>query len=181
MTPIDIGISTEHLDAERPLVRALYRIHTYYHVRRILSRIRAPTPSQEGFDKNNNAFSLEEVRRVGNEYGCGTENLSIYRNQFYFDKSGRASHVSYAHNNWSRWIINSSRGFTKHGIEKFGGIIRAYVYIILSSEQTARHGIIGDGAQAAAAQEIFVDNLEDVINKEVSLEDDISRFQNVLI
>ena len=54
------------------------------------------------------------------------------------------------------------------------------MYLILSSQQGARHGIIGDRAQAAAAQEIFVDNLEDVINKEVFLEDDIARFQNVL-
>ena len=84
------------------LVRALYRFHTYYHVRRILYRIRAPTPSQEGFDKYNNVFSLEEVRRVGNEYGCSTENLSISRNQYFFNKSGRGSH-----NNWSRWIISS--------------------------------------------------------------------------
>ena len=173
----ELGISTEHLDAERPLVRALYRFHTYYHVRWILSRIRVPTPSQEGFDKYNNAFSLEEVRRVRNEYGCDKENLSIYRNQYYFDKSGRGSHVSYAHNNWSRWIMNSSCGFTKHGIEKIGDSIKAYMYLILSSRQAARHGIIGDGAQAAAAQEIFVDNLEYVINREVSLEDDISWFQ----
>ena len=175
-----LGISKEHLDAERPLVRTLYRFHKYYHIRRILSRIRAPTSSQEGFDKYNNAFSLEKMRRVQNEYWCSTENLSIYRNQYYFDKSGRGSHVSYAHNNWSWWIMNSSRGFTKHGIEKIGGSIRAYVYLILSSEQAAGHGIIGDGAQAAAAPEIFVDNLEDVINKELSLEDDIARFQNVL-
>ena len=130
--------------------------------------------------KYNNAFSLEEVRRVGNEYGCGTENLSIYRNQYYFDQSGSGSHISYAHNNWSRWIMNSSRGFTRHGIEKIGDSIRAYVYLVLSSQQAARHGIIGDGDQAAAAQEIFVDNLEDVINREVSLEDDIARFQNIL-
>ena len=123
---------------------------------------------------------MEEVRRVVNEYGCGTENLSIYRNQYYFDQTGSGSHISYAHNNWSRWIMNSSRGFTKHGIEKIGDSIRAYVYHILSSQQAARHGIIGDGAQAAAAQEIFVDNLEDVINREVSLEDDIARFQNIL-
>ena len=90
---------------ELSVVRALYRFHTYYHVMRILSRIRAPTPSQEDFDKYKNAFFLE-VRRVGNEYGCSTENLGIYRNQYYFDKSGRGSHVSYAHNNWSQWIMN---------------------------------------------------------------------------
>ncbi|MEL6629203.1 MAG: hypothetical protein AAFQ92_27040, partial [Bacteroidota bacterium] len=175
-----LGISTEHLDAKRPLVRALYRFHTYYHVRRILSRIGVPTPSQEGFDKYNNAFSLEEVKRVGNEYGCDTENMNIYRNHYYFDRSGVGSQMTYSHNNWSRWIMNSSRGFTKHGMEKIGESIRAYVYLILSSQHAARHGIIGDGAQAAAAQEIFVDNLEAVIKREVSLEDDIALFQSVL-
>ena len=90
--------------------------------------------------------------RVGNEYGYGTENLCIYRNQYYFDKTGGGSH---AHNNWSRCIMNSSRGFMKHGIEKIGDSIRAYVFPILSSQQAARHSIIGDGAQAAAAQEFF--------------------------
>ena len=59
-----VGISTEHLDAERPLVRALYRFHTYYHVRRILSRIRVPTPSQEGFD-NNGITTPSLWRRLG--------------------------------------------------------------------------------------------------------------------
>ena len=53
-----LGISTKHFDAESPLVRALYRFHTYYQVRRILTRIRVPTPSQKGFDKYNNAFSF---------------------------------------------------------------------------------------------------------------------------
>ena len=76
--------------------------------------------------------------------------------------------------------MNSSCGFTKHGIEKIGNSIKVYMYLILSSRQAARHGIIWDGAQAAAAQEIFVDNLENVINREVSLEDDIAWFPNVL-
>ena len=59
-----LGISTEHLDAERPLFRALYRFHSYYHVRRILSKIRVPTPSQEGFD-NNGITTPSLWRRLG--------------------------------------------------------------------------------------------------------------------
>ena len=42
-----------------------------------------------------------------------------------------------------------------------------------------RYGIIRDGAQAAAAQKISVDNLKDVINREISVEDDIARFHKV--
>ena len=51
---------------------------------------------------------------------------------------------------------------------------------MLTSQVAARHGILGDTAPALAAQRIFYDNLEDVINKVVSLEDDIGRYQSTL-
>ena len=76
-----LGVSTEHLNSEQPLVRALYRFHAYYHVRRILKRMSVPTPSEEGFDKYNNTFSLEEVRIIGNEYGCSTRSMTVYKNE----------------------------------------------------------------------------------------------------
>ena len=75
----------------------------------------------------------------------------------------------------SKWIRDSAHGFTRPGIEKISENIRAYVYLILTSQEAARHTILGGGAQ-----KIFVDNLEDVINKTVSLQDDVSRFQDVL-
>ena len=74
--------------------------------------------------------------------------------------------------------MNSSHGFTKYGLEKISESIRAYSYLILSSQAAARHGILGTTAQSLAAQRIFYDNLEDVINKVVSLEDDIGRYQS---
>ena len=51
-----LGISTEHLNAKEPLARSLYKFHVYYHIRRILKRMLVPTPSEEGFDKYNNAY-----------------------------------------------------------------------------------------------------------------------------
>ena len=106
--------------------------------------------------------------------------MSIYRNDYYFDRSGKYGDYSYAHNNWSRWVMNSSHGFTKYGLEKISESIRAYSYLVLTSQASARHGILGDTAQSLAAQRIFYDNLEDVINKIVSLENDIGRYQSTL-
>ena len=77
-----LGVSTEHLNSKKPLVKALYRFHAYYHVRRILERMSLPTPSEERFDKYNHAFSLEEVRKIGDEYGCSTKSMSIYKNDY---------------------------------------------------------------------------------------------------
>ena len=78
-----LGVSTEHLNAKQPLVKALYRFHVFYHVRRILKRMLTPLPGEEGFDKFDNAFSLEQVRRIGDEYGCSAKNLNIYKNEYY--------------------------------------------------------------------------------------------------
>ena len=175
-----LGVSTEHLNTKQSLVKALYRFHAYYHIRRILRRMKTPLPSEDGFDKYNNAFSLEQVKKIGDEYGCSTKNLSIYRNGYYFDRSGVGSQMTYSHNNWSRWMMNSSHGFTKAGLEKISESIRAYSYLVLTSQAAARHGILGDTAPALGAQRIFYDNLEDVINKVVSLEDDIGRYQSTL-
>ena len=175
-----LGVSTEHLSAKQPLVKALYRFHVYYHVRRILKRMLTPLPGEEGFDKYDNAFSLEQVRRIGDEYGVSTKNLNIYRNEYYFDQSGVGSQTTHQYNNWSRWILNNSHGITKYGLEKISESIRAYSYLILTSQAAARHGILGTTAQSLAAQRIFYDNLEDVINKTVSLEADIGRYQSTL-
>ena len=94
-TTSGLGVSTEHLNAKQPLVKALYRFHTYYHVRRILKRMLTPLPGEEGFDKYDNAFSLEQVRRIGDEYGCSAKNLNIYRNEYYLDRSGKYGDYSY--------------------------------------------------------------------------------------
>ena len=82
---LGLGVSTEHLNAKQPLVKALYRFHTYYHIRRILKRMLTPLPGTEGFDKYNNAFHLEEVRRIGDEYGVTTKSLGIFKNEYYFE------------------------------------------------------------------------------------------------
>ena len=175
-----LGVSTEYLNIEQPLAKALYRFHTYYHIRRILKRLLTPLPGTEGFDKYNNAFHLEEVRIIGDEYGVTTKSLGIFKNEYYFERMGTGSQTTYEHNNWSRWTMNSSHGFTNSGVEKISESIRAYSYLVLTSQAAARHGILGDTAPALAAQRIFYDNLEDVINKVVSLEDDIGRYQSTL-
>jgi len=79
------------------------------------------------------------------------QNLFLYRNSSYFDRTGRPGRYAYEHNNWSRWIMNSSHGFTKYGIEKISESIRVYCYLILGSQASARHGILGKEASALKA------------------------------
>ena len=166
-----LGVSVEHLNAEEPLVRAVYRFHVYYHIRRILRRILAPLPKEENFDKYNNKCSKEQAIKIADEYEI-SRNFHVYAGRYYFWKDSHAS--------WSKWIRPDSHGFTKAGIEKISESIRAYTYLVLTSQAGARHGILGSDAEAIVAQRLFHDNLEDVINKTVSLQDDVTRYQNTL-
>ena len=44
------GVSIEHLNANRPLLRSVYRFHVYYHIRRILKILEIPLPYENSFN-----------------------------------------------------------------------------------------------------------------------------------
>ena len=52
------GVSSEHLNyTKHPMVRAVYRFHVCYHVRRILKRLRVPLPHETGFNAADNPYT----------------------------------------------------------------------------------------------------------------------------
>ena len=53
------------------------------------------------------------------------------------------------------WIMEASVGFTDVGIYKISESIRAYAYLILCSQASARSGIIANTASALTAQSAF--------------------------
>ena len=55
----------------------------------------------------------------------------------------------------TRWIIETSVGFTDVGLLKISESVRAYAYLILSSQTSARSGIVGNTASALTAQPAF--------------------------
>ena len=50
------------------MVKALYRFHVYYHVRRILKRLQVPLPHETGFNAANNPYTNEEFFKICEEY-----------------------------------------------------------------------------------------------------------------
>ena len=45
------GISSAHLNyTKHPMIRSVYRFHTYYHIRRVLKRLQVPLPHETGFN-----------------------------------------------------------------------------------------------------------------------------------
>ena len=78
------------------------------------------------------------------------------------------------------WIIEKSVGFTDVGLYKMSKSVRAYAYLILSSQASARSGIVGNTASALTAQSAFVNNFENVVNCSVDIREDIKHYQDTL-
>ena len=55
------GVSTVHLNyTKHPLVRAVYRFHVYYHVRRVLKILQTPLPDETGFYTSDNSYTSSD-------------------------------------------------------------------------------------------------------------------------
>ena len=71
-------------------------------------------------------------------------------------------------------------GFTDVGLFRISESIRAYAYLILSSQASARSSIIGNSASSLTAQLAFLNNFEDIVNRKVDVREDIKRYQDTL-
>ena len=80
----------------------------------------------------------------------------------------------------TRWITEKSVGFTDVGLLRISESIRAYAYLILSSQASARSGKVGNTASALTAQSAFLDNFENVVNHRVDIREDIKRYEDTL-
>ena len=78
------------------------------------------------------------------------------------------------------WILEASVGFTDVGLLRILESVRAYAYLILSSQASARSSIVGNTASALTAQSAFLNNYEDIVNRSVNIEEDIKRYQDTL-
>ena len=170
------GVSVEHLNAMKPMIRSIYRFHVYHHIRRILNRLEIPLPYENSFNKYNNPYNHEMLKKICVEYGVSDKNedsdankvsdenedscdLTKWRNQKYFStwqsiawETGKPG-MSYINiNSFSRWIIDKSDGITKPGIRKLSELVRDYAYLILTSQTSTRSQIIGFGASEFDAQ-----------------------------
>ena len=56
-------------------------------------------------------------------------------------------------------------GFTDVGLLKISESVRAYAYLILSSQASSRSNIMGNTISVLTAQKAFLNNFENVVNQ----------------
>ena len=72
----------------------------------------------------------------------------------------------------TRWIIEKSVGFTDVDLLRISESVRAYAYLILSSQASATSSIVGNSASSLTAQSAFLNNFEDIVNRRVNIQEE---------
>ena len=80
----------------------------------------------------------------------------------------------------TRGIIEKSQGFTDVGLLRISESIRAYAYLIPSSQASVRSSTVENMASALTAQKAFLNNFGNVVNRRVDIWEDIKRYQGTL-
>ena len=80
----------------------------------------------------------------------------------------------------TQWIREKLVGFTDVGLLRISESVRAYAYLILSSQASARSSIVGNSASALTAQSAFLNNFENVVNHRVDIRKGLKHYQDTL-
>ena len=151
-------------------------------MRRVLKRLHTPLPPETGFNAADNPYTESEFLKICEDYGVPYNPMRYRDEKFYWtyqhgvhwpdDYIGRDSMT------W--WIIEKSVGFTDVGLLRISESVRAYAYLILSSQASARSSIVGNSASALTAQSALLNNFENVVNRRVDIREDLKHYQDTL-
>ncbi|XP_057291206.1 uncharacterized protein LOC130613864 [Hydractinia symbiolongicarpus] len=86
----------------------------------------------------------------------------------------------YDSNGFARWNIEHLRSLTTIGVQKLSESVRAYSYLLITSQTSTRSSILGNTGPALDCQQVFLNNFENIINRHVDIAEDIKRFQDTL-
>ena len=172
------GVSLTDLNyTKHPMIKSVYCFHIYYHVRRVLNRLQTPLRHKTGFNAADNPYTESEFLKICEDYRVPNDPMK-YRDEKFYWTYQRGVH-------WPNdyigpdSMIQTSVGFTDVGFLRISESVRAYTYLILSSQSSARSSIIKNSASSLTAQSAFFNNFENV-NPEVDIQEDVKRYEDTL-
>ena len=177
------GVSSAHLNyTQHPMIRSAYCFHVYYHVGRVLKRLQVPLPHKTSFNAADNPYTESESFKICEDCGVPNDPMRYRDEKFYWtDQHGISWPDDYlGPDSMTWWIIEKSVGFTDVGLLRILESVRAYTYLILSSQASARSSIVGNMASSLTAQSAFLNNFEKVVKRRVDIREDMKRYQNTL-
>ena len=177
------GVSSEHLNyTKHPVIKSVYRFYVYYHVRRVLKRLQVLVPHESSFNASDNPYTKSEFFKICEDYEVPNDPMKYRVEKFYWTyQRGVGWPNDYlGPDSMTRWIIEKSVGFTDVGLYRILESVRAYAYLIISSQASTRSVIVENTASALTAQSAFLNNFENVVNRRLNTQEDIKRYQDTL-
>ena len=141
-----------------------------------------PLPHETSFNAADNPYTESEFLKICEDYRVPNDPMKYRDEKFYwtYQRSVHWPDDYLGPDSMTRWIIETSVGFTDVGLLRISESVRAYAYLILSSYASARSSIIGNSASALTAQSAFLNNFENVVNCRVDIQEDIKRYEDTL-
>ena len=136
-------VSSAHLNyTKHPMIRSVYHFHGYYHRRRILKKLQVPLLHETGFNTADNPYTESEFFKVCEDYRVPNDPMRYRDEKFYWTyQHGIGWPDDYiGPDSITRWILEKLLGFTDVGLLRISESVRAYAYLILSSQASARSG-----------------------------------------
>ena len=139
-------------------------------------------PHSPCFNATDTPYMSSEFFEICVEYGVPNDPMKYWDEKFYwtYQHGVRWPNDYIGPDSMTRWIIEKSDGFTDVGLFRISESVRAYAYLILSSQASARSSIVENTASALTAQSAFLNNFEDIVNRRVNIQEDIKRYQDTL-
>ena len=139
-------------------------------------------PHETGFNAADNLYTESEFVKICEDYRVPNDPMKCQDEKFYWTYQCGVHWLDdyIGPDPMTRWILEKSDGFTNVGLLKISESVRAYAYLILSSQASARSGTVGNTASALTAQSAFLNNFENVVNCRVDIREDIKRYQDTL-
>ena len=104
-----------------------------------------------------NPYAESEFFTICEDYGVPNDPMKYRDEKFYWTyQRGVGWPNDYiGMDSMTRWIIEKLAGFTYEGLYRISESVRAYAYLILSSQASARSSIVDNTASALTAQSAF--------------------------
>ena len=102
-------------------------------------------PHETGFNTADNPYTESELFTICEDYGVPNNPMKYPDKKFYWSyQRGVGSPNDYlGSDSMYCWIIEKSEVFTDVGLYRISESVRAYAYLILSCQASARSSIIG--------------------------------------
>ena len=141
-----------------------------------------PLPHETGFNAADNPYTESEFLKICEDYRVPNDPMKYRDEKFYWTyQHGVGWPNDYLGlDSMTQWIIKKSQGFTDIGLLRISESVRAYAFLILSSQASARSSINGNTASALTAQSAFLNNFGNVVNRRVNIQEHIKHYQDTL-